>query len=401
MEEVRRLAPPAPPHDWSQLMGTIDAVAWRAAVAATPDAERVALLALLDIWADQPFARAGSRWWVGRATAGELDRLREGGTAVASAVVRDGGTECWFVAAASADPEGDPVPAAVAQARPVRVERDDDARLRALVAAVEAHGPVPVPESAAARFAELTGVRRAVARLVAAGLVGRPHPEEDRALVRGAPYRATPMTAKSYDGLRERLGGAGRRAVLAAALPADPAGLWLPGGVEAAVERMAGVWQELVGTLPAVHDEAADALEGDLGLPEVWARRLAGGYGAAADATVEATGLAAPTDRNVRRWNGWSAKRHAGVRAELLGTGAVVEAKRARAGRTLFLPGEWTELKSPHLPLETAKLAAHAVRPMWSNAVRSPFGRILATAPLHEMFTAAWERLQGGEAAAG
>ncbi|WCD84389.1 hypothetical protein KPP03845_100712 [Streptomyces xanthophaeus] len=621
VEEVRRLAPPAPPHDWSQLMGTIDAVAWRAAVAATPDAERTALLALLDIWADQPFARAGSRWWVGRATAGELDRLREGGTAVASAVVRDGGTECWFVAAASADPEGDPVPAAVAQAHPVRVERDDAARLRALVAAVEAHGPVPVPESAAARFAELTGVRRAVARLAVAGLVGRPHPEEDRALVRGAPYRATPMTAKSYDGLRERLGGAGRRAVLAAALPADPAGLWLPGGVEAAVERMAGVWQELVGPLPAVHDEAADALEGDLGLPEVWARRLAGGYEAAADATVEAAGwelaatrygigvevravppagpelpygtpvglpveqmaaalvwawtdrpvgdpavagaaalyerlraelerpelllalpggriqdtseriaerfgpgrlpvamdarkeegpvpvtaydswplvvcapggasflrpaavadpevwrkvreltdlaeeldrvapllagggldrmmrrsrsgavpdgayeadprsscpelvarvaqelgtsadagalylqlaaLAAPTDRNVRRWNGWSAKWHAEVRAELLGTGAVVEAKRARAGRTLFLPGEWTELKSPHLPLETAKLAAHAVRPMWSNAIRSPFGRILPTAPLHEMFTAAWEQLQGGEAAAG
>ncbi|GGM14276.1 hypothetical protein GCM10010129_68040 [Streptomyces fumigatiscleroticus] len=68
---------------------------------------------------------------------------------------------------------------------------------------------------------------------------------------------------------------------------------------------------------------------------------------------------AAPTDRNVRRWNGWSTKRHAEVRAELLATGAGVEAKRAPAGRTLFLPEEWTELKAPHRPPESAELAAH------------------------------------------
>ncbi|MFI8262485.1 hypothetical protein [Streptomyces sp. NPDC085665] len=69
-----------------------------------------------------------------------------------------------------------------------------------------------------------------------------------------------------------------------------------------------------------------------------------------------------------------------------------MEAKRARAGRTLFLPGEWSELKSPHLPVETAKLAPHAVRPLWRNEIRSPFARVLPTAPLHEMFAAAWER---------
>lgn len=613
VEEVRRLSPPAPPQDWSQLLGTIDAAAWRAAVAPTPDGERAALIALLDTWADQPLAREGSRWWAGRAAAEVLDGLRAGGTAVVSAAVRPGGSECWFVAAAAGDGTHDPVPAAVPQARRVRVERDDAARLRSLIAAVEEHGPLPVPESAAARFAELTGVRRAVARLVVAGLVGRSDREEQRSLVRKAPYKATPLTAEAYEGLRARLGGAGRRAVLAAALPDDPAELWRPGGVLAAVERMAAVWRDLLGALPAVHDEAADALEDALGLPEVWARRLAGGYGAAADSTVEAAGwelaatpygigvevrpvrpagpelpyrtpvgldlgeiasalvwawtdrpagdpavagatalyerlraeldrpelllplgggrvkqtsadieerfgpgrlpvamdarkeegpvpvtafdsgplvvcapggasflrpaavadpevwervreltdlteeldraapllaggglermmrragsgavpagayeadprrscpelvartarrlgagadaaalylqlatLAAPTDRNVRRWNGWTTKRHAEVRAELLGTGAVVEAKRARAGRTLFLPGEWTELKAPHLPLETAKLASHEVRPLWGNSIRSPFGRVLPTAPLHEMFAAAWERL--------
>ncbi|MFD4912985.1 hypothetical protein ACFWNR_07155 [Streptomyces virginiae] len=619
VEEVRRLSPPAPPRDWSQLLGSIDAVAWRAAVAPTPDTDRAALLALLDTWADQPFARAGSRWWVGRVSdSAALEELRVGGTAVASAAVRAGGAACWFVAPGAEDPDGDPVPAAVAQARPVRVRRDDAARLRALVAAVEEHGPVPVPESAAARFAELTGVRRAVARLVVAGLVGRGHRDEDRALAGRAPYRATAMTAVAYEELRARLGCAGQRAVLAAALPEDPAALWRPGGVDAAAERMAEVWRELLGTLPAVHDEAADALETDLGLGEVWARRLADGYAAAADATVEAAGwepaatpygigvgvravppaglelpygtpvgldladiasalvwawtnrpvgdpavagamdvyerlraelarpelllalpggrvqdtsariaerfgpeslpvamgdreeegpapvtaydsgalvvcapggasflrpaavadpevwrrvrevtdlaevldrvapllaggglermmlrarsgpvpagayeadprrscpelvtrvaaelgvgadaaalylqvatLATPTDRNVRRWNGWTAKRHKEVRAELLASGAVMEAKRARAGRTVFLPGEWTELKAPNLPLETVKLASHQVRPLWSTSIRAPFGRVLPTAPLHEMFAQAWQRRSAGGA---
>ncbi|MFE1873983.1 hypothetical protein ACFW9N_24390 [Streptomyces sp. NPDC059496] len=626
VEEVRRLSPPAPPHDWSQLLGSIDAVAWRAAVAPTPDADRAALLALLDTWADQPFARAGSRWWVGRTPgSADLDGLRAGGTAVASAALRSGalrsdGSACWFVAPAAGDLDGDPVPAALARASPVRVQRDDATRLRALVAAVEAHGPVPVPESAAARFAELTGVRRAVARLVVAGLVGRAHRDEERALACKAPYRATALTAGAYEELRARLGGAGQRAVLAAALPEDPAELWRPGAVDAAAERMAGVWRELLGALPAVHDEAADALETDLGLGEVWARRLAGGWEAATETTVnapvnapvEAAGwelaatrygigvevravppagpelpyrtpvgldllgvasalvwawtdrpvgdpavagamdvyerlraelarpelllalpggrvqdtsariaerfgpgllpvamadgkeegpvpvtaydsgslvvcapggasflrpaavadpevwrrvrevtdlaeeldrvapllaggglermmlrarsgavpagayeadprrscpelvtrvagelgvgadaaalylqvaaLAAPTDRNVRRWNGWSAKRHKEVQADLLATGAVMEAKRARAGRTVFLPGEWTELKAPNLPLETVKLATQQVRPLWNDSVRAPFGRVLPTEPLHEVFARAWER---------
>ncbi|MFE9932293.1 hypothetical protein [Streptomyces sp. NPDC005533] len=616
VEEVRRLSPPAPPRDWSQLLGTIDAAAWRAAVAPTPDTDRAALLALLDTWAGLPFARADSRWWVGRADAGTLDGLRAGGTAVASAAVRAGGSACWFVAPAAPDADADPVPAAVAEARPVRVERDDAARLRALVETVDAHGPVPLPEPAAERFAELTGVRRAVARLVVAGLVGRSDRDEDRSLARKAPYKATPMTAEAYERLRTRLGGAGRRAVLAAALPEDPAELWQPGGVLAAVERMAGVWRELMGTQPALHEEAADALEADLDLSEVWARRLAGGYEAAEDTTVEAAGwelaatrygnkvevravppagpalpygtpvgldlgriasalvwawtdrpvgdpavagamalyerlraelerpelllelpggkvhdsstpiaeqfgparlpvvkgryaeegpvtvaaydsgplvacapggaaflrpaaatgpevwtrlrainglaealdrvaplmpggglermmlrarsgalpagayeadprqscpdlvarvgaelgvgadaaalylqlatLAAPTDRNVRRWNGWSAKQHTQARTELLATGAVLEAKRARAGRTLFLPGEWTELKAPHLPLETAKLASHLVRPLWRGTILGPYVRILPTAPLHEMFAEAWERHSGG-----
>ncbi|MFD7931570.1 hypothetical protein ACFV4S_37985, partial [Streptomyces sp. NPDC059742] len=123
--------------------------------------------------------------------------------------------------------------------------------------------------------------------------------------------------------------------------------------------------------------------------------RVAGELGVGADAAalyLQVAALAAPTDRNVRRWNGWSAKRHKEVQADLLATGAVMEAKRARAGRTVFLPGEWTELKAPNLPLETVKLATHQVRPLWNDSVRAPFGRVLPTEPLHEVFARAWER---------
>ncbi|GHA07045.1 hypothetical protein GCM10010329_32080 [Streptomyces spiroverticillatus] len=607
-EEVRRLSPPAPPHDWSQLLGTIDAAAWRAAVAPTPDASRAALLALLDTWAEQPFARRGSRWWTGRTDSPEaLDALRAEGAAVASAGMRAGGNQRWYVTAVGTG-TAEPLP----EARLVHIERDDATRLRALVAAVDTDGPVPLPESAAARFAQLTGVRSGLARLVVAGLVGGPDRDADLALARKAPYKATPQTAETYVFLRNRLGADGRRALLATAMPEDPTELWRPGGIDAAVERMAAVWCERLGARPAVDDTTADALEAGLGLGEVWARRLAGGFDADGAAPVpavdwelaasawgagvevravppagpplpyrtpvglpygliaaslawawtdrpvgdpaaagaydlhermraelarpellvelrfgkvegtpediaerfgprrlpvamdarkkegpfdvvpydsgalvvcapsgaaylrpalvespealrrlgEETGLTdelarlepllpggglermmhrarsgtvpdgayeadprqscpdlvaraathlgtgedaaalylqlaalpAPTDRDVRRWNGWTPKRHTEVRAELLATGAVLEAKRARAGRTLFLPGEWTELKAPHLPLETAKLTAYGVRPLWRDQILAPFLRILPVAPLHEVFAGAWER---------
>ncbi|MEE1785783.1 hypothetical protein PUR71_23170 [Streptomyces sp. SP17BM10] len=611
-EDVRRLSPPAPPHEWPHLLGAIDAAAWRAATAPTPEAERTALLALLDTWADQPFARAGSRWWTGRADTATLARLRADGLAVASARVR-GASQHWFVASA-ADTVAQPVPCA----RLVRIDRDDATRLRALVAAVETDGPLAPPEAAVAQFAELTGVRRPLARLVLAGLPARPGRDEHRALVTKAPYKATPMTADAYDELRERLGDEGRRAVLAAALPEDPADLWRPGGIEAAARRMAAAWCERLGARPAVDDEAADTLEADLGLSEVWARRLAGGYAAADDGSVAAVGwelalapyasavdaralppagpapryrtpvglplrqaasalvwawtdrpvgdpavagafdlyerlraelarpelllavpggrvadtpegiahrfgperlrvadhrlaggtsprpkaydrgplvvcapggeafvrpaaladpqarqqvdevaelagalaflapflpggglermaqrarttpvpagayeadprhscpdlvthaarhldigpdaaalylqlatLAAPTDRNVRRWNAWTARQHTAARTELLATGTVTEAKRPRAGRTLFLTGEWTDLKSPHVPLETPKLATHTVHPLWRNEIRSPFPRIQPPSPLHELFTTTWTALHGSPA---
>ncbi|QKG21445.1 hypothetical protein [Actinomadura verrucosospora] len=100
--------------------------------------------------------------------------------------------------------------------------------------------------------------------------------------------------------------------------------------------------------------------------------------------------LARPTDRNVRRWNGWTAARHKAAQAELVDRALVQQDKRARAGRTAFVPGEWTMLKAPELPIESAKLAAHLTTVVRDKSVRGPFVRLLPPHPLHEMFEAAW-----------
>ncbi|MEU6753218.1 hypothetical protein ABZ914_43950, partial [Spirillospora sp. NPDC046719] len=100
--------------------------------------------------------------------------------------------------------------------------------------------------------------------------------------------------------------------------------------------------------------------------------------------------LVRPTDRNVRRWNGWTAARHKAAQAELVDRALVQQDKRPRAGRTAFVPGEWTVLKAPELPVEAAKLAAHGAREVRGRSVGGPFTRLLPPRPLHEMFEEAW-----------
>ncbi|MEU9113734.1 hypothetical protein AB0D04_18625 [Streptomyces sp. NPDC048483] len=120
---------------------------------------------------------------------------------------------------------------------------------------------------------------------------------------------------------------------------------------------------------------------------------VAGTLGVGRDAAalhLQLLTLARPTDRNVRRWNGWTPARHRTVQAELAATGAVVTEKRSRAGRTAFLPGGWTDLKAPHLPLETAKLAAYLSTATEKRELEGPLTRLLPPRPLHEMFAEAW-----------
>ncbi|MFI0944080.1 hypothetical protein [Streptomyces sp. NPDC021020] len=98
-----------------------------------------------------------------------------------------------------------------------------------------------------------------------------------------------------------------------------------------------------------------------------------------------------PTDRNYARWTGWTPARVKKARTELAATDLVVEAKRSRAGRSLFLPCGWLERGAPGLPLETWK---EGLYPVAGSA------RTLPHLPVPALFAAAWARVRGGDAPA-
>jgi hypothetical protein len=96
-----------------------------------------------------------------------------------------------------------------------------------------------------------------------------------------------------------------------------------------------------------------------------------------------------PTDKNCARWTGWRPARLKEARAELAATSLVVEAKRSRAGRCLFLPGGWRQSRSPALPAEEWKAGLY------------PLGderRTVPRVPVAELFTRAWARVRAGDA---
>ncbi|WNV88209.1 hypothetical protein [Umezawaea sp. Da 62-37] len=97
-----------------------------------------------------------------------------------------------------------------------------------------------------------------------------------------------------------------------------------------------------------------------------------------------------PTDANVARWTGWKPARLKKARAALAATDLVLTAKRARAGRTLFLPGGWLNLGSPHLPLESWKT------PMFGITDRG-WGVLSPREPVAALFARAWQRVVDGD----
>ncbi|MFE3457013.1 hypothetical protein ACFXKD_05660 [Nocardiopsis aegyptia] len=631
-ERTRRLSPPEAPARWDPLLGETDALLSHLATGSVEGPARAALAALLRTWAGQPVTRKGTAWVRGQATGAALAPLLETGTAVvteAPANLRRYGdkrqTKHWsgtyhphtryhYVRSESA-----PVPLDAEEAEPVRVERDDADRIPRFLDLLDRHGPLALAsESAAVKaFRAATRVAKRTAEFVLSGGLARADAEPDQGPAR-TEFRRTGAT----------LSPAGRRRILAAVMPDDPADLWRPGGGTAAAERMAGAWVELLGAQPTKAERAAamaatevtDLFAAELKLAAAWTdvltdpaghpdadrprslvqqgqgelevhvgdpgrkvhtfhdharpfetvatilawsalqapvghaahaavpglherfRASAGAPGmyvplasyvsrtgartwieksgavpvrvgadgllvpgpgtwpthsdgvlvlpgpnehkisgdrmirvsglfdpdavartlrvlddlrmdrvsleirnAAAlfdgrlariadraartpvpeggfeadprlsvpDLVAEAAGtlgvdpdaaalylqlltLARPTDRNVRRWNRWSAAHHKAVAAELLATGAVLEGRRARAGRSLFVPGGWIELKAPHLPLETAKLATHLVEVQYDKDIEGPFSAVLPPVPVHEMFEQAWRESRRG-----
>ncbi|MGK5544809.1 hypothetical protein ACSNOH_08760 [Streptomyces sp. URMC 127] len=129
---------------------------------------------------------------------------------------------------------------------------------------------------------------------------------------------------------------------------------------------------------------------------------VADGLGLSGDAAalyLQLLALAVPSDRNVRRWNGWAPARHRAVVAELAGRGLVVEDKRARAGRSVFLPGPWAHAAKPLPPMECWK--APLLGAVISGGGGSARAQVTALPPLPgtlpELFAAAWGRVRGGD----
>lgn len=119
-----------------------------------------------------------------------------------------------------------------------------------------------------------------------------------------------------------------------------------------------------------------------------------------AEAAVLYTQLLAlpdPSTANLRTWNDWKPAQVKKASAELIKQELVMEAKRARAGRNIFLPGHWTEQKTPWLPLETWKIE-HLTEMDLEVPVPFPAGGPLVLRPFEELFAAAWERVKAGDA---
>ncbi|MFF4417794.1 DNA-binding protein [Streptosporangium sp. NPDC001559] len=119
-------------------------------------------------------------------------------------------------------------------------------------------------------------------------------------------------------------------------------------------------------------------------------------YGIGADAATLYLILLAmpdPTDRNVARWTGWKPARLKAARAELAATELVVEASRVRAGRSLFLPGAWTDLKTPRLPFEQWKAPLYDL----ISGESAQLGVVVPIEPAAALHARAWRRVRDGD----
>ncbi|MBW2734080.1 MAG: hypothetical protein JRH20_16960, partial [Deltaproteobacteria bacterium] len=105
-----------------------------------------------------------------------------------------------------------------------------------------------------------------------------------------------------------------------------------------------------------------------------------------------------PSDKKLREFNGWTPKTLKDAGKALVAAKLVMQAKRARAGRELFLPCGWEDLKRPNGPIETWKLPLFGVRRTHEGKLDIPLGLILPVRPMHVLFAQAWGRTLKGDA---
>lgn len=112
---------------------------------------------------------------------------------------------------------------------------------------------------------------------------------------------------------------------------------------------------------------------------------------------LQTLALIAPTAKLVLAWNGWTKARYTKAQKELVARELLLEAKRARAQRTAFLPGAWEALGAPHMPFESWKMPLYDVTRDEHGRLTSPLERFLPPRPLHTIFEAAWARIEAGD----
>ncbi|GAA1978989.1 hypothetical protein [Catenulispora subtropica] len=141
---------------------------------------------------------------------------------------------------------------------------------------------------------------------------------------------------------------------------------------------------------------AAGAREADprASAPEIVAD-LAGHFGLSTDAAalyLQLLAMPHPSDAQVRIWNGWSTAQHKDAVSEILARGLVVEDKRPKSGRKVFLPGTWEKAADYKYarPMEAWKLALLRTMSL-HHSFDWPFR------PLPELFAAARDRVVGGD----
>ncbi|MFD0891932.1 hypothetical protein ACFQ08_45890, partial [Streptosporangium algeriense] len=71
----------------------------------------------------------------------------------------------------------------------------------------------------------------------------------------------------------------------------------------------------------------------------------------------------------------------------------VVEASRARAGRSLFLPGAWTDLRTPRLPFEQWKAPLYDL----ISGESAQLGVAVPIEPAAALYARAWRRVRDGD----
>jgi hypothetical protein len=237
---------------WTSFIGRIGAIALRAAAPSTGAEHREALLRLLEVWADTPFADPTARLRTGDARA-EGEAVRDGrGATVATTWPRDGRCAVVQLRTGDADPPGFGDPTNRAE---VARGWGDPGQLRRFVALVREQGPMAWDPAAARLLGEETGLSRAGAALIMMGDAGQPLLPDRRRVLGLGPAEAV----AGADEVR-RMSEWARLDLFANVLPDDPAQLWEPTGPSALAARIAAAWQARFGRSVAPPEDTLAAV---------------------------------------------------------------------------------------------------------------------------------------------